>query len=72
MKGLAVTTNMGTKDRRVRSFLVAPLLVIVAVMFHDVVPLMVGLLLLAVVVWATSALRLSLLYLPFRLSTIKK
>jgi hypothetical protein len=67
-----MTTNMGRKDRRIRSFLVAPLLVIVAVMFHDVVLLMVGLLVLAVVVWATSALRMSPVYVPFKFSTIKK
>ena len=67
-----MATNMGTKDRRVRTFLVAPLLVIVAIMFHDVVLLMVGLLALAAAVWATSALRMSPLYLPFHFSTIKK
>ena len=41
-------------------------------MFHDVVLLMVGLLVLAVVVWATSALRMSPVYVPFKFSTIKK
>jgi hypothetical protein len=65
-------TNMGTMDRRVRSFLVAPLLVILAVVFHNAVLLMVGLLLLAVVVWATSALRTCPLYMPFNFSTDKK
>ena len=67
-----MATNMGRMDRRVRSFLVAPLLVIVAVMFHDVVLLMGGLLVLAVVVWATAALRMSPVYVPFKFSTIKK
>jgi hypothetical protein len=67
-----MATNMGRMDRRVRSFLVAPLLVVVAVMFHDVVLLMVGLLALAAVVWATSALRMSPVYVPFKFSTIKK
>jgi hypothetical protein len=64
--------NMGTKDRRVRSFLVAPLLVMVAVMFHDVVWLMLVLLFLAVLVWATSATRTCPLYLPFKFSTVRK
>ena len=67
-----MSTNLGSKDRRVRSFLVAPLLVLVAVVFHNVVLLMVGLLLLAVVVWATSALRVCPLYRTFGFSTFKK
>ena len=47
-------TNLGSKDRRVRSFLVAPLLV------------------LAVVMWATSAVKTCPLYMPFKFSTAKK
>jgi hypothetical protein len=64
--------NMGTKDRRVRSFLVAPLLVVVAVVFHDVVWLMLVLLFLAVLAWATSVTRTCPLYLPFKFSTVRK
>jgi Protein of unknown function (DUF2892) len=64
--------NMGPLDRKIRSFVIAPLLVILAVVFHNVVGLMVVLLVLAVVMWATSAVRTCPLYLPFRFSTAKK
>ena len=64
--------NMGSMDRKIRSFIVAPLLVILAIVFHSVVWLMVVLLLLAVVMWATSAVRTCPLYMPFKFSTANK
>jgi hypothetical protein len=64
--------NMGSMDRKVRSFVVAPLLVILAIVFHNVVGLMVVLLVLAVVMWATSAVKTCPLYMPFKFSTAKK
>jgi hypothetical protein len=64
--------NMGSMDRKIRSFVVAPVLVILAIVFHSIVPLMVVLLLLAVVMWATSAVKTCPLYMPFKFSTAKK
>jgi len=64
--------NMGSMDRKIRSFVVAPLLVILAIVFHNVVGLMVVLLVLAVVMWATSAVKTCPLYMPFKFSTAKK
>ena len=46
--------NMGSMDRKIRSFVVAPVLVILAIVFHSIVPLMVGRLMLAGVMLATS------------------
>ena len=64
--------NMGSMDRKIRSFVVAPLLVVLAIVFHNITWLMVVLLVLAVVMVATSVVRTCPLYLPFKLSTIKK
>jgi hypothetical protein len=64
--------NMGPMDRKVRSFVIAPLLVILAIVFHSTVWLMVVLLVLAVVMWATSAIKTCPLYMPFKISTLKK
>jgi hypothetical protein len=58
-------------DRKIRSFVIAPLLVILAIIFHSVAWLMVVLLLLAVVMWATSAVKTCPLYMPFKFSTLK-
>jgi hypothetical protein len=63
--------NMGSMDRKIRSLVVAPVLVILAIVFHSIVPLMVVLLLLAVVMWATSAVKTCPLYMPFKFSTLK-
>ncbi len=63
--------NMGSMDRKIRSFVIAPLLVILAIIFHSVAWLMVVLLLLAVVMWATSAVKTCPLYMPFKFSTLK-
>jgi hypothetical protein len=59
-------------DRKIRSFVIAPLLVILAIVFHGIVPLMVVLLVLAVVMLATSAVRTCPLYMRFTFSTAKK
>jgi hypothetical protein len=67
-----MTPNMGSMDRKIRSFVIAPLLVILAIVFHATVPLMVVLLVLAVVMLATSAVRTCPLYMPFKFSTAKK
>ena len=67
-----MTPNMGSMDRKIRSFLIAPLLVILAIVFHTIVPLMVVLLVLAVVMLATSAVSTCPLYMPFKFSTAKK
>lgn len=67
-----MTPNMGSMDRKIRSFIVAPVLVILAIVFHNVVWLMVVLLLLAAVMWATSAVKTCPLYMPFKFSTAKK
>ncbi len=67
-----MTPNIGSTDRKVRSFLIAPALVILAIVFHSTTWLMVVLLVLAVVMWATSAVKVCPLYLPFKLSTAKK
>ncbi len=64
--------NMGSMDRKIRSFVVAPLLVVLAIVFHNITWLMVVLLVLAVVMVATSVVRTCPLYMPFKLSTIKK
>lgn len=64
--------NMGPMDRKIRSFVIAPLLVILAIVVHSITWLMVVLLVLAVVMWATSAIKTCPLYMPFKLSTIKK
>ncbi len=64
--------NMGSMDRKIRSFVVAPLLVVLAIVFHNITWLMVVLLVLAVVMVATSVVRTGPLYMPFTLSTIKK
>jgi hypothetical protein len=63
---------MGLNDRKVRSFIIAPLLVILAIVFNSTTWLMVVLLVLAVVMWATSAIKTCPLYLPFKFSTVKK
>lgn len=67
-----MTPNMGLTDRKVRSFIIAPLLVILAIAFNSTTWLMVVLLVLAVVMWATSAIKTCPLYMPFKFSTIKK
>lgn len=67
-----MTQNIGPMDRKIRSFLIAPVLVILAIIFHSSVPLMVVLLVLAVVMWATSAVKTCPLYMPFKFSTAKK
>jgi hypothetical protein len=67
-----MTPNMGLTDRKVRSFIIAPLLVILAIVFNSITWLMVVLLVLAVVMWATSAIKTCPLYMPFKFSTIKK
>ncbi len=64
--------NMGSLDRKIRSFILAPLLVILAVVFSSVTWLMVVLLVLAVVMWATSAVKTCPLYMPFKFSTAKQ
>jgi len=64
--------NMGSMDRKIRSFVVAPLLVVLAIVLHNITWLMVVLLVLAVVMVATSVVRTCPLYMPFKLSTIKK
>jgi general stress protein CsbA len=64
--------NIGSMDRKVRSFVIAPLLVILAIIFHSITWLMVVLLVLAVVMLATSAIKVCPLYMPFKLSTLKK
>jgi len=67
-----MTPNMGLNDRKVRSFIIAPLLVILAIVFNSTTWLMVVLLVLAVVMWATSAIKTCPLYMPFKFSTVKK
>ncbi|MGV8849023.1 MAG: YgaP family membrane protein [Propionibacteriaceae bacterium] len=67
-----MTPNMSLNDRKVRSFIIAPLLVILAIVFNSTTWLMVVLLVLAVVMWATSAIKTCPLYMPFKFSTIKK
>lgn len=67
-----MTPNMGLNDRKVRSFIIAPLLVILAIVFNSTTWLMVVLLVLAVVMLATSAIKTCPLYLPFKFSTVKK
>jgi hypothetical protein len=67
-----MTPNIGLTDRKVRSFVIAPFLVILAIVFHSIAWLMVVLLVLAVVMWATSAIKICPLYLPFKISTLKK
>lgn len=64
--------NMGSMDRKIRSFVIAPLLVILAIVFHSVVWLMIVLLVLAAVMWATSAVKTCPLYMPFKISTVGK
>ena len=64
--------NMGSMDRKIRSFVVAPVLLVLAIVFHNITWLMVVLLVLAVVMVATSVVRTCPLYMPFKLSTIKK
>jgi hypothetical protein len=64
--------NMGSTDRKIRSFVIAPILVILAIVLHSVTWLMVVLLVLAAVMWATSAVKTCPLYMPFKLSTAKK
>ena len=64
--------NMGSMDRKIRSFVIAPVLVILAIVFSHVLWLMVVLLVLAVVMWATSAVKTCPLYMPFKISTAKK
>ncbi len=64
--------NMGSMDRKIRSFVIAPVLVILAIVFSHVLWLMVVLLVLAVVMWATSAVKTCPLYMPFKFSTAKK
>lgn len=61
--------NMGSMDRKIRSFVVAPVLVILAIVFRTNAPLMVVFLLLAVVMLATSAVKTCPLYMPFKFST---
>ena len=67
-----MTPNMGLNDRKVRSFIIAPLLVILAIVFNSTTWLMVVLLVLAVVMWATSAIKTCPLYMPFKFSTARK
>ena len=64
--------NIGSMDRKIRSFVIAPLLVILAIVFHSVVWLMIVLLVLAAVMWATSAVKTCPLYMPFKISTVGK
>ena len=64
--------NVGSMDRKIRSFIIAPLLVILAVVFSSITWLMVVLLVLAVVMWATSAVKICPLYMPFKFSTAKQ
>ncbi len=64
--------NMGSMDRKIRSFVIAPILVILAIVFNSITWLMVVLLVLAAVMWATSAVKTCPLYMPFKLSTTKK
>ena len=63
--------NMSPMDRKIRSFVIAPVLVILAIIFHSVAWLMVVLLLLAVVMLATSAVKTCPLYMPFKFSTLR-
>lgn len=67
-----MTVNMGPMDRKIRSFVVAPVLVIGAIVFHSITWLMVVLLVLAAVMWATSAIKTCPLYMPFKISTLGK
>lgn len=64
--------NIGSMDRKIRAFVIAPLLVILAIVLHSTVWLMVVLLVLAAVMLVTSAVKICPLYLPFKLSTAKK
>ena len=64
--------NMGSTDRKIRSFVIAPILVILAIVLHSTTWLMVVLLVLAAVMWATSAVKTCPLYMPFKVSTLKK
>lgn len=64
--------NMGSMDRKIRTFVVAPVLVILAILAHSTLWLMIVLLVLAVVMLATSYVKTCPLYMPFKISTIKK
>ena len=64
--------NMGPLDRKIRTFVLAPVLVILAILAHNTVWLMVVLLVLAVVMLATSYVKTCPLYMPFKINTLKK
>jgi hypothetical protein len=64
--------NMGPMDRKIRTFVLAPVLVILAILAHNTVWLMVVLLVLAVVMLATSYVKTCPLYMPFKINTLKK
>ncbi|MCM0619494.1 YgaP family membrane protein [Nocardioides bruguierae] len=61
--------NMGLLDRRVRGFVIAPLLLVIGVLVGPVGVASIILYVLAAVMAATSAVGVCPLYAPFRLST---
>ncbi len=67
-----MTPNMGSMDRKIRTFVIAPVLVILAILAHNTLWLMIVLLALAVVMLATSYVKTCPLYMPFKISTLKK
>jgi hypothetical protein len=64
--------NMGSTDRKIRAFVIAPVLIILAIVFHSVAWLMIVLLVLAAVMLATAAVKTCPLYMPFKISTAHK
>lgn len=64
--------NMGPLDRKIRTFVLAPVLVILAILAHNTLWLMIVLLVLAVVMLATSLVKTCPLYMPFKISTLTK
>jgi hypothetical protein len=61
--------NMGSTDRKIRAFLIAPLLVIVGIVAGPTGALAYVLYLLAVVMLVTGVVGFCPLYAPFKLST---
>jgi hypothetical protein len=64
-----VAKNMGSADRKIRTFVVAPVLVIVGLLVGPAGWLALVLYALAAVMLATSAVSTCPLYMPFGLST---
>lgn len=63
--------NVGSSDKKIRAYVIAPLAVILALVFHSSPVALVVFLVVAVIMWATAAMNFCPLYSIFRVSTRK-